>query len=97
MAVSSWQNSCPALCPCPAAGGSPGLKSPLRALAIDVAADGTSAKTPLVAKPAPSGGSGSGAAAAGGGEVTVWGGIKALLRNPHHAAFFAIALLMGVG
>lgn len=93
----AWQT--PAPLPCPAAGGSPGggaLKAQLPA--IDIAAN---CSTPLKALPiaigGSPGGSPGGGAAAGGGQVSVWGGIQALLRNPHHAAFFATALLMGVG
>jgi len=69
--------------------------------ALSITADCSSAKTPLSA--VADGGEGGSAGPSGEGaaackkDVSFVAGIAAMLRNPHHAAFFATTLLMGIG
>lgn len=94
----------PLTLPCHSTAGanikSPLSKSPLPAVAITVDCRSSLGGSALGGS---MGGSGCGvdapatAAAAPPADLSVWEGIKHMLRNPHHAAFFATALLMGIG
>ncbi|PRW21131.1 V-type proton ATPase subunit D-like isoform A [Chlorella sorokiniana] len=70
-------------------------KAPLRTLSIAV--EGSDGGTSLPSDAAGAAGSAGVAGAARKTDVSVMAGIAAMLRNPHHAAFFATALLMGIG
>ena len=65
-------------------------KAPLRAVSIAIA-DGEGGAATAAGAAAPAGTAGMR------NDVSVMAGIAAMLRNPHHAAFFAMALLMGIG
>lgn len=96
--------SCPflslltACTPCAAPAAARAAKRPRPVLSLT--ADSSTPKAPLPAVAIQVGGRPGPEPAAVGGAAdgpSVWAGVKALLRNPHHAAFFATALLMGVG
>lgn len=71
---------------------------PVLSIPVDCRSSAKEAVAVVVDSRAAAGASTAGTAgAAGRTDLSVMAGIAAMLRNPHHAAFFATALLMGVG
>ncbi|KAL4420584.1 hypothetical protein ABPG75_010240 [Micractinium tetrahymenae] len=81
----------------PGAGSEAGSNDGLPAVALSIGEGGASGHGSTLAAEGAAASGQEDAAAKRKADLSVWAGIRQLLRNPHHAAFFATAFLMGIG